>query len=51
MKRLRVVQSVTIAACTNLTSYFGANYGCYGLESCGSATGTRRIGGASLNPA
>ncbi|MBK9742653.1 MAG: hypothetical protein IPO94_06670 [Saprospiraceae bacterium] len=44
MKRLRVVQSVTIAACTNLTSYFGANYGCYGLESWGVPQELRRIG-------
>ncbi|MFN8339888.1 MAG: hypothetical protein U0T36_12810, partial [Saprospiraceae bacterium] len=48
---IEVTQMVTISACTNLTSRFGANFGCYGQTSCGNATGTRRIGGASLNPA
>lgn len=48
---IEVIQQVTVAACTNLLSLFGANFGCYGATSCGNVTGTRRVGGASLNPA
>ncbi len=45
-----IVQDVEIVSCENLTSRFGANFGCYGKTSCGNVTGTTRIGGASLNP-
>ena len=50
MRHMKLCNKFRLFLVQCFLSKFGANFGCFGQESCGSTTGTTRLGGASLNP-